>query len=154
MVHEGEAGLRRCLFFFALALAPAAAASAEELTAEQALDNARALYASSGCAATSPSPLSNEIVVCGRNREREAARNRLPLPRERDPAALFERREGDVPNGSAERLAGAPCGIFEGQRRCSKAEMRASGYGGGRDPVSLLAGLATLAVDPDADIAD
>ncbi len=41
------------------------------------------------------------------------------------------------------------CGIFAGERRCSKREAQAYGYGGGRDPVSVVVGVAKAIADPD-----
>jgi hypothetical protein len=43
----------------------------------------------------------------------------------------------------------APCGIFAGERRCSKREAAQYGYGEGRDPITVLTRLAKRALDPD-----
>lgn len=46
----------------------------------------------------------------------------------------------------------APCGMFSGQRRCGKAEAARYGYGGGRDPVTVLTRLGLKLLDPDAEL--
>lgn len=113
-------------------------------TAEQALARTRALLADP-CRQS----VADEIVICG-SRSSESA-YRLPL---QEIADLDSRaRRGEVPNASADRLNGNGCGIFEGQRRCSKAEMLRYGYGGGLDPISVLLKLGTILADPDADVA-
>jgi hypothetical protein len=43
----------------------------------------------------------------------------------------------------------APCGIFAGERRCSKREAAQYGYGDGRNPLTVLAERAKRAADPD-----
>jgi hypothetical protein len=55
-----------------------------------------------------------------------------------------------MPRASAEPLSFAPCGIFEGQRRCGKRESLDYGYGGGRDPLTVAGKLVTALTDPDA----
>lgn len=113
---------------------------------EQALARTRALLADPCKKGTS-----DEIVVCARRSSDDAYR--LPLVEDDDAGFDTHARRGEVPNASADRLNGKGCGIFEGQRRCSKAEMRAYGYGGGLDPFSLLLKLGTILADPDADVA-
>lgn len=58
-------------------------------------------------------------------------------------------RAGEVPSASPERLSGAPCGIFAGDRRCGKAEMELYGYGGGKNPVNVLLGVGKALLDPE-----
>ncbi|MFA6122682.1 MAG: hypothetical protein WCS75_10195 [Sphingomonas sp.] len=87
----------------------------------------------------------DEIVVCGRRRERY----RLPLRVEREPES--DHRRGEASSGLAAITPSGPCGIFAGQRQCSKREAAAYGYGNGRDPVTLLTRLAKKAVDPDGE---
>jgi hypothetical protein len=87
---------------------------------------------------------SDEIIVCGKRRDVY----RLPLPNERDPQA---RAPGEAPSGATALTPSGRCGIFAGERRCSKAEAAAYGYGNGRDPVTLLTHLARKVADPDAD---
>jgi hypothetical protein len=87
----------------------------------------------------------DEIVVCGRKRDQY----RLPLPTERD-SSLGPVR-GDAQPGVAALTPAGPCGIFAGERRCSKKEAAEYGYGNGRDPITLLTRLAQKAVDPDGD---
>lgn len=92
---------------------------------------------------------SGEILVCG-DRDRDA-RFRLPLPTAREvgeEGALI----GEVPAPSVQDPFLSGCGIFRGQRRCSKREAEAYGYGRGRDPVTLVGRLVTRLADPDAEI--
>lgn len=46
-------------------------------------------------------------------------------------------RRREVPRAPAEPISFAGCGIIEGQRRCSKREAAAYGYGEGRDPITF-----------------
>jgi hypothetical protein len=85
-----------------------------------------------------------DIVVCGTPRDRY----RLPLPVERAPT---DRARGEAPTGMAALSSPARCGIFAGERRCSKREAAKYGYGAGRDPVTLLTQLAKKVADPDSD---
>jgi hypothetical protein len=101
-------------------------------------------------AARNCTPASNdEVIVCG-DRDR-GDRYRLPLPSVRNPAEAGA-VAGEVPPPSIENPFLFGCGIFRGQRRCARREAEAYGYGGGRDPVTVLGRLITKAVDPDADI--
>ena len=84
----------------------------------------------------------DEITVCGRRDDQE--RYRLPL-RGQDGSASGQVR-GEVPRASAEANPTAPCGIFEGERRCSKAEMRRYGY---RNPLTALREVTEGSTDPD-----
>ena len=83
----------------------------------------------------------SDVVVCGQRR----GRYRLPLPVERT----------DAPHGTvgASGMAGltgsAPCGIFAGQRRCSKEEALQYGYGGGRNPIAVATRLARKVAGAD-----
>lgn len=115
-------------------------------TAEQALARTRAMLADPCKQAGT-----DEIVICGSRSPGDVYR----LPLAEDDAASLDApaRRGEVPNASADRLNGNGCGIFEGQRRCSKAEMLRYGYGGGLDPLSMLLKLGTILADPDADVA-
>lgn len=128
-------------------LAPAAPATAQT-AAEQALANSRVLPLLDPCA--SPG-MRDEIVVCGKRGERD--RYRLPQTGESEPFALGRRIAGEAPRASAEPLSFAPCGIFEGQRRCGKREALEYGYGGGRDPLTVASKLITALTDPDASAA-
>ncbi|PTQ12221.1 hypothetical protein CLG96_06645 [Sphingomonas oleivorans] len=139
-------GLRTfaCLAGLLTAAAPARA----QLSAEDALAQARRLMASDRCNEASD----GEIVICARDSEREAERYRLPLPDER-PADMRGAVRGEAPRASAEASTSGGYGLFAGQRRCGKAEARQYGYGGGNDPLSAMLKLGTLLLDPDADIA-
>ena len=94
-----------------------------------------------------PARVAGDIVVCGSSRDKE--RYRLPLPNERP--AVDTRHPGDAPNGMTALTPVAPCGMFAGQRRCSKAEAAQFGYGKGRDPLTLVVRLADKIIDPDGD---
>ena len=56
---------------------------------------------------------------------------------------------GEAPSGMAAITPAAPCGIFAGERRCSKREAAQYGYGEGRDPITVLTSLAKRVLDPD-----
>lgn len=88
----------------------------------------------------------NEIVVCGNRREGE--RYRVP---ERGPSAVAGGGyvRGEVPRASAEMPVSGGCGIFQGQRRCSEAEMAEFGYGEGRDPITFVTKLVARLADPE-----
>lgn len=115
-------------------------------TAEQALARTRAMLADP-CRKAVP----DEIVVCGSRSQGEAYR--VPVDEADSDRLDGHARRGEVPNASPDPLSAKGCGIFEGERRCSKAEMRRYNYGGGRDPLSLLLKLGTILADPDADVA-
>lgn len=92
----------------------------------------------------SDSVSAGEIVVCGARQDRY----RLPLPVERPSA---ERGRGEAQTGMAALTPAAPCGIFAGQRRCSKKEASEYGYGQGRDPLTIAVKLVGKLLDPDGD---
>lgn len=125
----------------ALALTPVAAQS---VSADEAMVHARSLTGNQRCQRGAD----GEIVVCAGNGDKY----RLPFPEERAPNEDRNARRGDIPAASAAPISYADCGIFQNQRRCSKAEMRRYGYGGGNDPLSLAIKLGTKIVDPDADV--
>jgi hypothetical protein len=90
-----------------------------------------------------------EIVVCGR---RNQDRYRLsPLGR-REAAVGAGNVRGEAPRASTEVAAAGGCGIFQHQRRCSRAEMEEAGYFRGRNPVSFLGDLVTALIDPEAEV--
>lgn len=86
-----------------------------------------------------------DVVVCATPRDRY----RLPLPVEREAATRDRRSDGGT--ALAAITPAGRCGIFAGERRCSKAEARQHGYGGGRDPISVLTRLGTKLIHPDAE---
>ncbi len=91
----------------------------------------------------------DELIVCG---DRDAGeRYRLPLPTERSSEEMGA-VIGEVPRQSTQDPFLSGCGPFRGQRRCSRKEAEAWGYGRGRDPVTLVGRLVTGLVDPDAEI--
>jgi hypothetical protein len=120
-----------------------AVCAAGQTVSEQALANSRILPLIDRCASGA-----DEVVVCGRRDSQD--RYRLPRTGESEPFALGRRIPGEAPRPSAEPLSFAPCGIFEGQRRCGKREALEYGYGGGRDPFSVASKLITALTDPDA----
>ncbi|MDR6850132.1 hypothetical protein J2X47_002040 [Sphingomonas sp. BE270] len=87
----------------------------------------------------------DEIVVCGRRRDQY----RLPLREE--PAPDADAARGAEASGLSAITPSGRCGIFAGERRCSKREAAAYGYGNGRDPITLLTRLAKKALDPDGE---
>jgi hypothetical protein len=91
----------------------------------------------------------DEVLVCGR---RNQDRYRLsPLGRRESGVGAGNAR-GEAPRASTEVAASGGCGIFQHQRRCSRAEMEEVGYFRGRDPASVLSDLVTVLIDPDADV--
>ncbi len=88
-----------------------------------------------------------DVVVCGRSPDRY----RLPLPAERD-TAPDSHTPGEPGSALAAITPAAPCGIFAGERRCGKAEAARYGYGGGRDPVTVLTRLGSKLLHPDAEL--
>lgn len=123
----------------------ASVAAAGQTVSEQALANSRVLPLIDPCASAGAG---DDIVVCGRRDGQD--RYRLPQTGESEPFAGGRRIPGEAPRASAEPLSFAPCGIFAGQRRCSKREMLEFGYGGGRDPLTVAGKLFTALTDPDA----
>ncbi|WP_174278623.1 hypothetical protein [Sphingomonas bacterium] len=93
-----------------------------------------------------PSGQSADVIVCGNNRDRY----RLPLPAKRDPVSEPQGPRADSGSGLAAITPVAPCGIFSGERRCGKAEAAQYGYGGGRDPVTVLVKVGKALINPDA----
>jgi hypothetical protein len=88
----------------------------------------------------------DEIVICG---ARDPDRYRLPIRDERSETSLYDRANGDAPRASLDPPSSAACGIFQGDRRCSKAEAALFGYGRGRDPLTLGARIIDQLGDPD-----
>ena len=121
---------------------------AQTSTAEQVLARYKRVTADPGCDRSQ----ANEIVVCGSREAGEADRYRLPLPVDQNPVRRAGNRKGEVPGASLDPGVIGPCGIFQGQRRCSKAEAAKDGLGGGNDPISALIKLGTRLADPDAGV--
>ncbi|HEX8469322.1 MAG TPA: hypothetical protein VF620_16120 [Allosphingosinicella sp.] len=122
-----------------------AVCAAGQTVSEQALANSRILPLIDRCASGAGG---DEVVVCGRRGSQD--RFRLPRTGESEPFALGRRIPGEAPRPSAEPLSFAPCGIFEGQRRCGRREALEYGYGGGRDPLTVASKLITALTEPDA----
>ena len=85
-----------------------------------------------------------EVVVCGGRPDRY----RLPFPIEREPSGADPARTG---TGLAAITPAGRCGIFAGERRCGKAEAAEYGYGGGRDPITVMAKLGGRLIGPTDD---
>jgi len=119
------------------------------LPAGQSVDRILAAAAEREVARNCTPARDNELVICG-DPDR-GTRYRLPLPRATSPAEAGA-VAGEAPRASAEDPFLSGCGIFRGQRRCSKREAEAYGYGAGRDPVTLVGRLVTKLADPDAEI--
>ena len=122
-----------------------AVGAAGQTVSEQAVANSRILPLIDRCA---PGAGGEEVVVCGRRGSQD--RYRLPRTGESERFAMGRRIPGEAPRPSAEPPSFAPCGIFEGQRRCGKREALEYGYGGGRDPLTFASKLFTALTDPDA----
>jgi hypothetical protein len=126
------------LLLAALVAPPAGAQSAEER-----IERARALVMPARCREKADP---DEIVVCAARRDPD--RYRLPIRNERTLESRYERIRGDIGRASLD-AAPAPCGIFQGQRQCGKAEMADYGYGQGRDPLTVGARIVEQLADPD-----
>lgn len=116
-------------------------------TAEAAAANFRILDAIGGCGASRPG---DEIVVCGSRRNGE--RYRIPQLGQRGAGAGAGYRRGEAARASTQAAESGGCGIFQGQRRCSPAEMAEAGYGEGRNPIAFVANLVARLADPDANV--
>ena len=116
-----------CLVAIGACSSSALAQSAGQ-SADSAVSNAIRAVASPGCS----SDVGNgEIVVCGKDQ------NRFRIPKELrtdQPASAVIRSR--VALDANDR---APCGLFQGERRCRKSEAAQYGYGGGRDPITFIA---------------
>jgi hypothetical protein len=128
-------------FLLTVALCPPPASAQ---TAEQFVQRSKQVYAVRDCKDPG-NP--DEIVVCGSGAASD--RYRLPLPQEPEALPAYSRRLGDIPRANSEVAPLAPCGIFEGQRRCTKVESAEFGYGNGRDPISAALMVADALIDPD-----
>ena len=92
-----------------------------------------------------PTSPSGEIVICGRRRDSD--RYRIP-ERFRNETERGDRQSGIGPV-SLDPNPFAPCGIFQGERRCNKRDMADYGYGNGRNPIAVGARVLGDIVDPD-----
>lgn len=87
-----------------------------------------------------------EIVVCA------SLYKHQPLPDgwiEDDPDETPDDARVTRGTGMAALTPVGACGMFAGDRDCSKAEMRHFGYGRGRDPVTFVGKLAGKLLHPD-----
>lgn len=85
----------------------------------------------------------DEVVVCARRDDDEF---RVPLGVRTVPAERSDALSMDAHMAIASASPGSrdQCGIFSDQRRCSKADMVASGWGGGRDPITAMGRLVGI----------
>lgn len=88
-----------------------------------------------------------DIVVCAQNPDKY----RLPLTNQ-NTDEIADRVKGEAPSAVAAITPRGRCGMFEGERKCSKAEAARYGYGQGRDPLTLLMKLGSQLTDPDSDV--
>jgi hypothetical protein len=88
---------------------------------------------------------SGEIVVCGRPRGPERYRIPERFRNDRQPGD----RIGGIGPVSLDPNPFAPCGIFQGERRCNKRDMADYGYGNGRNPIAVGARIIGELTDPD-----
>ncbi len=88
----------------------------------------------------------DEVVVCGGRDDRY----RLPLRREREPANPTH-AAGEGASTMAALTPTGRCGLFAGERHCSKVEAADYGYGRGRDPVTLARTLAGKLLSPESE---
>ena len=86
---------------------------------------------------------SGDVIVCGRRNNPD----RLPLAKET--AKTTVRTATDLPGGMAALTPSGRCGLFQGERRCVKAEALDYGYGGGRDPISVLTRIVGKVIGPE-----
>jgi hypothetical protein len=86
------------------------------------------------------------VVVCGRRKV-----FRLPLPIDRAASDLDARAVGEPSSPAQVLTPPGRCGIFAGERSCSRNEAARYGYGQGRDPLTVLLRLGTKLIDPDAE---
>jgi hypothetical protein len=140
----GAARLSRAAFAASLCLAWSSPASAQA-GADDSAARLRVLEILGRCN-TAPG---EEILVCGR---RNHDRYRLSELGRREAVVGAGNVRGEAPRASTEAAVSGGCGIFQHQRRCSRAEMEEVGYFRGRDPLSFLGDLVTVLVDPDADV--
>jgi len=152
-----QPGRRRAVQLLLVASALLGVASSPVVARAQAADPfeaPRQITAVPDCPAAPLGGQSDQIIVCGKSEARKAREKqlyRLPLHEE---APTGERTRGEVARATIDPGNNAPCGIFAGQRRCSKAESRAFGYGAGRDPLTVLLKAGRLALDGDADVSE
>jgi hypothetical protein len=95
--------------------------------------------------ACSQSDAADEIVVCGRRGGDEYYRIPKPLRDQKEAG----RRIVGIGSASLDAEPLAPCGIFQGQRRCNKADADEFGYGNGRDPFTVAGKIIAKITEPD-----
>ena len=87
----------------------------------------------------------DEIVVCGRRNAGD--RYRIPENFRDEPEP--GRPVRGTGTAALDDKPFAPCGIFEGQRRCNKADSAEFGYGRGRDPITAAGKIISEIADPE-----
>jgi hypothetical protein len=135
----GGAGVQ--LILLLIAAQSAAPETAPGQTGSEAVLQFRILSQLTTCSASDP----DEIVVCGRRGGDERYRIPKILREEEEPG----RRIAGHGAASLDAEPYAPCGIFEGQRKCNKADAAHFGYGNGRDPITVARKIIAEISDPD-----
>ena len=87
----------------------------------------------------------DEIVICGRRQGDERYRIPEMFRGQREPG---ERLPGIGPV-SLDDNPFAPCGIFQGERRCNKDEAALYGYGNGRNPLAVAGRIIDELSEPE-----
>lgn len=122
-------------------LTAAVSFASQEATPSQTEPPPRLLLQLDAC----PRSADDEIVVCARRRGDD--RYRIPEML-RGQAVAGEPIAGVAPK-SLDADPFAPCGIFQGERRCNQKEAAHYGYGGGRDPLTVAGRIVSEIVGPD-----
>ena len=136
-IESGMVYLRCCLILAVGLTATSAGAQLNAPSNGTEWSGTLKLTAPSSCSAGS----SSEIVVCGKRSDRYRIPKEFRTP---PPSSGSER--------SRLALSGddfAPCGLFQGERRCGKREAAQYGYGKGRDPITLAIKVIGALTDPD-----
>ena len=126
------------LIFLMLAAQAAGADAAQDATASQ----PPLLLDTNVCA---PADAPDEIVICGRGQDDK--RYRIP-EMFRGLSEPGDRAPGIGPV-SLDANPFAPCGIFQGERRCNKDEAALYGYGNGRNPLAVAGRIIDALDDPE-----
>lgn len=88
---------------------------------------------------------SDEIIVCARRGDDD----RYRIPKEFRNQEEAGRRIAGPGSASLDTEPFAPCGIFEGQRKCNKADAAEFGYGNGRDLITVVGKVIAAIADPE-----
>ena len=131
------------LFLLLIAAQPAASGTGEaEQAATEAMLQSRILPQIDPCLRPRGG---DEIIVCGRRGANEIHRIPEILRDDSEPG----RRIGGTGSAALDTGPITPCGIFQGERRCNKADAARFGYGGGRDPVTAVGRIISALSDDE-----